>query len=111
MTPEVSITAIGLTTTSVYVTWELVQGTISSLSLGWTDTTSVHRNRRSTDGDYTIIQSDIPPNQSAIFVMYNFSLSVTNEFVLFAYEEGISDPTGQSPHNQGVVLVSIAPGK
>ena len=110
-TPEVSITSIELTDESVNVTWELVQGDITSLSLGWQEDEQTQQNRkkRSAIDGYQIIASNIPPNQYVIYVNYSFDTGAENEFTLFVYEEGNVSPTGQSPRDQGVVMGAKEP--
>ena len=52
-----------------------------------------------------ILQTDIPPNQTTIYVQHPFNTSVNNHFTLFAYEGEGMQPTGESPQNQGQVNV------
>ena len=105
MTPVVSITNIDLTSSYVEVTWELVEGEVTSVSLGWMEGTDSTRRRRSTIDGYLILQSDVPPNQTTIYVQHPFNTSVNNQFTLFAYEGEGMQPTGESPQNQGQVHV------
>ena len=94
-----------MTSSSVVVTWELVEGDVISVSLGWMEGTGSSRRRRSVIGGYLILQSDIPPNLTTIYVQHPFNTSVNNQFTLFAYEGAGMQPTGESPLNQGQVHV------
>ena len=94
-----------MTSSSVVVSWELVEGDVTSVSLGWKEGTVSARRRRSVIDGYLILQSDIPPNQTTIYVQHPFNTSVNNQFTLFAYEGVGMQPTGESPQNQGQVDV------
>ena len=110
-TPEVSITGIALTDEYVNVTWALIQGNIESVSLGWKEKTveSNNRRKRSVVNGFLILESGIPPDETTIFVNHTFNTSIDNQFTLFAYEgEGMA-PTGESPCNQGLILVNPLP--
>ena len=86
------------------LTWEVIQGHIESVSLGWMECGEISgRNKRSVVDGYIILESGIPPDEAIIFVAHPFNTSVDNQFTLFAYEgEGMA-PTGESPSNQGLV--------
>ena len=84
-TPEVSITGIYLTDEFVNITWELIQGHIESVSLGWMEyVESIGRKKRSVVD--IILESGIPPGQPTIYVTHQFNTSVDNQFTIFAYE-------------------------
>ena len=107
VTPEVSITGIELTDEFVNITWELIQGHIETVSLGWMEyTESSSRRKRSVVDGFIILESGIPPDETTIFVSCPFNTSVDNQFTLFAYEgEGMA-PTGESLSGQGLILVN-----
>ena len=106
-TPEVSITGIDLTDEFVNITWELIQGHIESVSLGWMEyVEGSSRKKRSVVDGYIILESDIPPDETTIFVSHSFNISINNQFTLFAYEAVGMVPTGESPANQGLIQVN-----
>ena len=92
---------------SVNVTWELTQGSIESVSLGWKEYgESSSRQKRSVVDGYTILESNIPPDETTIFVIHPFNTSINNQFTLFAYEAEGMEYTGESPSDQGQILVN-----
>ena len=107
VTPEVSITGIYLTDNFVNITWALIQGHIESVSLGWMEyVESSSRKKRSVVDCYIILESGIPQGQTTIYVIYQFNTSVNNQFTIFAYEGDGMTSTGESPSNQGLILVN-----
>ena len=99
-----------MTYISVNVTLELTQGHIESVSLGWKqDLVSTNRKKRSIVDGYIILESGISPNETTISVSYSFNPSVSNQFILFAYEGKGMTPTGESPSNQGLILANSIP--
>ena len=106
-TPEVSITGIYLTDEFVNITWALIQGHIESVSLGWMEyVESSGRKKRSVVDGYIILESGIPPGHTTIYVTHQFNTSVDNQFTIFAYEGDGMTSTGESPSNQGLILVN-----
>ena len=99
------VTSVSLTPTSVTVEWDLVQGDVTTVSLGHKTPTA--RARRDVS-DYKILRDDIDPTERVVTVSGDFDLSVDNVFVVFVYEGNLNQPTGQSDENQGTAK---APGR
>ena len=96
--PIVKVTSVSLTPTSVTVEWDLVQGDVTTVSLG--HKTPPGRSRRAVS-DYKILRDDIDPTERVVTVSGDFDLSVDNVFVVFVYEGNLKQPTGESDENQG----------
>ena len=92
------VTSVSLTPTSVTVEWDLVQGDVTTVSLGHKTPTA--RARRDVS-DYRILRGDIDPTERVVTVSGDFDLSEDNVFVVFVYEGNLTQPTGQSDENQG----------
>ena len=92
------VTSVSLTPTSVTVEWDLVQGDVTTVSLGHKTPTA--RARRDVS-DYKILRDDIDPTERVVTVSGDFDLSVDNVFVVFVYEGNLKQPTGESDENQG----------
>ena len=93
------VTSVSLTPTSVTVEWDLVQGDVTTVSLGHKTPTA--RARRDAS-DYKILRDDIDPTERVVTVSGDFDLSVDNVFVVFVYEGNLKQPTGESHENQGI---------
>ena len=92
------VTSVSLTPTSVTVEWDLVQGDVTTVSLGHKTPTA--RARRDVS-DYKILRDDIDTTERVVTVSGDFDLSVDNVFVVFVYEGNLKQPTGESDENQG----------
>ena len=97
------VTSVSLTPTSVTVEWDLVQGDVTTVSLGHKTPTA--RARRDVS-DYKILRDDIDPTERVVTVSTDFDLSVDNVFVVFVYEGNLNQPTGESQEQQGTVTSS-----
>ena len=97
------VTSVSLTPTSATVEWDLVQGDVTTVSLGHKTPTA--RARRDVS-DYKILMDDIDPTERLVTVSGDFDLSVDNVFVVFVYEGNLKLPTGQSQEQQGRVTSS-----
>ena len=96
--PIVKVTSVSLTHTSVTVEWDLVQGDVTTVSLGHKTPTA--RARRDVS-DYKILRDDIDPTERVVTVSGDFDLSVDNVFVVFVYEGNLKQPTGESEEQEG----------
>ena len=87
-----------LVPTLLTITWRLTAGKVKKVGLGHKLSTS-RRRRALTDG-YAILRDDIGPEETDITIQGDFDTSVTNIFVLFAYEGDFQDPTISSSEDQ-----------
>ena len=84
--PRLRITSCTLAEDRVTVTWEVLAGRPSSLSL-------VHgpdADKRSS----RVLLSNIPPDPATVSVVGQFRLDRDNHFDILAYEDGSVEPTG-----------------
>ena len=80
------------------ITWKLTAGKVKKVGLGHKTSTS-RRRRALTDG-YDIVRDDIGPEETDLTINGKFDTSVTNIFVLLAYEGDLQNPTTSSSEDQ-----------
>ena len=80
---------------------------VTRIDLGHRQTIS--RSKRSILDGYDILKDNIDPDQTQVTVDGDFDLTVTNEFMLFAYEDGVTEPTANSG-SEAIVIMPTTQG-
>ena len=107
-TPVIDIIWKSLTKRAVVIQWVLVQGDVSRVALGHRTGGDNSRKKRKTVNGLVIILDNIQPDNTNIIAHGTFDLSVDNEFMVFAYESNLTEPTGETDSG---VIVFEAEGK
>ena len=81
---------------AVIIQFALVQGEVSRIALGHRTGGNNRRKKRGTVNGFVIILDNIQPDNTDIIANGTFDLSVDNEFMVFAYESNLTEPTGDS---------------